>query len=140
MYSKLRPGLVLLSAFGLAYPAAVTLAQQPRPSAATPVARGYFSRVQTRADASVQARRGVRGNATPSLYDPVRPYGDETRTAAGAGDTPRPYERAPVVSPPVRSAPAPPASHNYFPGMRTGQATNSNTARCVPGRRSFLSR
>jgi hypothetical protein len=140
MNNKLRAGAVLLPAFGLAFSAAVSLAQQPRPSAGTPVARGYFSRVQTRADASVQVRQGARGNATPSLYAPVRPYGDETRTAAGAGDAPRPYERAPVISPPVRSAPSPPASHNYFPGMRAGQATNSNTARCVPGRRSFLNR
>jgi hypothetical protein len=141
MRSRACFGLVFLTGLDLALVAAVCLAQQPRPSAATPVRRGYYSRVQTQASAGARSRADVSRDTSRGLADPIRPYGEETRTAAGLGNAPRPYERVPVVSPPQRSVPAP-ASHNYYPGLRTGQGLNRNTApvRCVPGRQSLLHR
>jgi hypothetical protein len=121
--------------------------------------RGYFTRVQTQATASAPARArysgrldaatAVAGRGTSSDdrfrydQDPLRPYGEPVRRTS----TTRPYEPAPAVSPPPRELPAPPVSHNYFPGMRSGQFANQNVApsrnvvpHCVPGRRAFLNR
>jgi hypothetical protein len=88
--------------------------------------------------------RGVTSNdgSLMAVPDPLRAYSSEGRQAV----PPRPYERAPVVSRPERAAPAPVASYNYYPTLRSGQSANRNIgsvgahAHCVPGRGAFLNR
>jgi hypothetical protein len=89
--------------------------------------------------------RGVVSNdgSLMAVPDPLRPYSSDGREVAPAA---RPYERAPVVSQPERAAPAPVASHNYYPSLRSGQSVNRNIgsvgtrSHCVPGRGAFLNR
>jgi hypothetical protein len=151
-----RTSLGCLIAIDLLLVAGATRAQQApgTSSAATAVTRrGYFTRVQTQATAGAPARarysgrldaataEAGRGTSSNNRFrydqDPLRPYDDRVRSTAMA----RPYEPAPAISPPQREIPAPPVSHNYFPGMRTGQFTNQNVVpHCVPGRRAFLNR
>jgi hypothetical protein len=136
----------LLLAAGASY------AQQGSGAASTSATRrGYFTRVQTQASADApgrSARYGGRLDAPTALAgrgassddrfrddpDPLRPYGEPVRSTSLT----RPYEQAPVISPPQRGLP--PVSHNYFPGMRPGQGPNRNVAHCVPGRGAFLHR
>ncbi len=123
-----------------------------------------FNRVQTQSQSRSQSQPGAvatpgyelnprarglaRTGANDALTDAassMRPYTDDdsgriTRTAAGTGAGLRPYERAPVMTPPARSDPAP---HNYYPSLRQGQGPNRNLgarAHCVPGRGAFLNR
>jgi hypothetical protein len=151
------PGcLAWLIAVDLLLPASASLAQQaPGTTAATSTARrGYFTRVQTQTTAGAPARgaryggrldaatavagRGAsRDDRFRNELDPLRPYGEPVQSTSLT----RPYEQAPTVSPRERELPAPPVSHNYFPGMRPGQGPNRNVVpHCVPGRHAFLHR
>jgi hypothetical protein len=134
MRTSTLSALVMVAACDLSLLVAASLAQQaPRPGTTSPARPAFFTRIQTKngvaSPASGNARLGSRAEITRSL---------EGR------DTPRPYERAPVVSPPERTISAPVASHNYYPGLRPGQGPNRNAidprSLCVPGRRAFLHR
>lgn len=137
--------------------------QATRPGSASNARRGYFARVQTDSAVSSPATRDSRprlrldltrevdgrgsvaatDGSLMAVPDPLRPHS----SAGRAGTITRPYERAPVVSPPERVAPAPAASHNYYPTLRSGQSVNRNLGSvgtrghvCVPGRGAFLNR
>jgi hypothetical protein len=127
------------------------LAQQPAgDTASSAPRRGYFTRLQTQSSGAAPARASRaggrldaaavagRGGSGEGLFrtepDPLRPYGEPAR--ASSGSLRRPYEPAP---PPPREVPAPPESHNYYPGLRSGQGPNRNV-RCVPGRHVILHR
>lgn len=127
------PSLIL--ACTLFLPAAASFAQQPATTAQGPPRLGYYTRVQSQS-AAASPTAGSRLRARND--DPFRPYGSDSPTDAR---TPaRPYERAPLNSPPEREAPAPAVSHNFFPGARPGQGSNRNVAHCVPGRHSLMHR
>lgn len=153
MRSLILCGLGLMVACDLSLTGATCLAQQVTGSGSqgyvnTSRARAtYYTRVQTQGGAAGQGasyryRAPVGSSASLSSYgssdDPLRAYGHES--ASTAGTQARPYERAPVVSPPQRQSPSPAVSHNYFPGFRPGQGPNRNTVQphCVPGRHAFL--
>jgi hypothetical protein len=151
MRPSVLSALALTAACDLTFFAAGSLGQQPSTSAASGASRrGYYSRVQTQAAGSsrldvsrsryASGRAAFASNAYQGEADPLRPYGQ--RATSGSGDVTRPYERAPVVSPPQRQMPAPEVSHNYYPGLRSGQSVNRNVggSHCVPGRNSFLHR
>jgi hypothetical protein len=123
MRPRILIGLALTLACDLSWDAAASRAQQaPRRSAAAPVRRGYYSRVQTQVAGPGQA--------------PLDPATSGRRSVESQGP-PRPYERPPVVTP---ERPAPPAaSHNYYPTLRSGQGPNRNV-QCVPGRQALLHR
>jgi hypothetical protein len=143
--------LVTIIAGGLALGADErrTSASPSPASADTAARRAHYGRVQTLAGGVGRSssrldltrisndRSLSRDEVSRDGSDPLRPYGDES---SGAGASARPYERTPVVSPPERPAPAVPASHNYFPGIRSGQSANRNVAHCVPGRHALLHR
>jgi hypothetical protein len=149
MRPRILSALALTAACDLTFLVAGSLGQQPSTSAASGSSRrGYFTRVQTQVGGSsrldVSRSRYASGRsaygsiASRGEADPLQPYAQ----GATSGDVTRPYERAPVVSPPQRATPAPAASHNYYPGLRSGQSANRNVggSRCVPGRNSFLHR
>ena len=133
MRSRALSGLSLVIACDLCLMGIASFAQQaPATTASSPPRLGYYTRVQSQAVAASSTRRGA-------SVDPLRPYGSDTPSAALTVS--RPYERAPVVSPPQRETPAPTVSHNYFPGTRSGQSSNRNVVpHCVPGRHSFSHR
>jgi hypothetical protein len=149
--------LAWLIAANLLLPASPCRAQQAPGNvnvAAAAARRAYFTRVQTQADAapaSRGARYGGRLDSTTAVAgrglsddrfrnegDPLAPYG-ETVASTSPG---RPYEQARPLIQPQRALPPAPVSHNYFPGMRSGQGTNRNVVapHCVPGRNAFLHR
>jgi hypothetical protein len=143
MRPSVFPALALTVACELALLVAESPGQQPSPSPSNATRRGYYSRVQSQSGGVARSRYASSRSATASDAlagepDPLRPYGN----AGGAsGTAPRPYEREPVASPPRRETPAPVASHNYFPGLRSGQSANRNVVpHCVPGRNSFYHR
>jgi hypothetical protein len=147
-------GLAWLIAVELLLAASASLAQQAPGTAATSTARrGYFTRVQTQADTTTPARAryggrldaatavAARGGSSDDRFrkerDPLRPYGEPVQSTSLT----RPYEQAPTIRPFERELPAPPVSHNYYPGMRPGQSPNRNVVpHCVPGRSAFLHR
>jgi len=156
MRSRILAGLLMVVACDLSLLVAASRAQQaPRPASGSRTRSGYYSRVQSEGDATattgggrVRSRfetdRSLDGPGESSRaslrgdLDPLRPYSSGN---GRLGDKPRPYERTPVVSPPERTTPPPPVSHNYFPGLRTGQGPNHNmVSHCVPGRHAFLHR
>jgi hypothetical protein len=150
MRSSVLSALALTIACDLSFLVATSLAQQPSRSASpSPTRRGYFTRVQTQADAASrldlsQSRNprsqvALNGESSRGNPDPLRPYADNPRS----GVAPRPYERTPVISPPEREIPAPAVSHNYYPSLRSGQGPNRNVVTrplCVPGRSAFFHR
>jgi hypothetical protein len=161
MHANARTRLACLVAGGLLALGDIGLAQQPVPGTTppNPARQGYYGRVRTQAPAPAPSTAPVRGgryggrlDGTAALSargmasgdrlgnapDPLRAYGEPVRGTSLA----RPYEPAPAVTPPPHEIPAPPASHNYYPGLRPGQGPNHNGVphRCVPGRHSFLGR
>jgi hypothetical protein len=120
----MRPRILFALVLTLAWDSSASRAQQaPRPSAATPVRRGYYSRVQTQPQGQGQAPHDA---ATTG------------RSRADSQGPPRPYERPPVSTP---ERPAPPVSRNYYPTLRSGQGPNRNmNVHCVPGRQAMLHR
>lgn len=148
MRSSVLAALVLTIACDLSFLVHASLAQRPSRSApSSPTRRSYYSRVQTQPDTASRldlsrsrnprSQAALNGEAFQGEPDPLRPYTDSPRS----GVTTRPYERTPVVSPPEREIPAPAVSHNYYPGLRTGQGPNRNVvSHCVPGRNAFLHR
>ena len=159
MSKRSLSALSLLIAGELFLFSAPSLAQQPSPpspSDASPARAGYYSRVQSqtggtsaasgaryRTRVAQAARGGSADDPLRTAADPLRAYGSESRSSAGgAGAVSRPYEQAPVASPPERETPAPVVSHNYFPGYRGGQSANHNVVRphCVPGRHGLMGR
>ena len=134
MRSRALSGLSLVIACDLCLLGTASFAQQAPATSqpSSPPRLGYYTRVRSQAGAaSLRPRRSERRSA-PSL----RQRHSERRRHGRA-----PYERAPVVSPPERQTPAPAVSHNYFPGNRTGQASNRNVVpHCVPGRHSMMHR
>jgi hypothetical protein len=134
MRSRAFSALSLVIACDLCLLSSASLAQQTAPtsSRSSPPRLGYYTRVQSLSAAGSSARNAANN-------DPLRPYGSDS--PSGAGTASRPYERAPVVSPPERETPAPAVSHNYFPGTRTGQSSNRNVVpHCVPGRHGMMHR
>src|SRR5258707_1844788 len=98
---------VMVSACNLSLLVAASLAQQvQRPSTASPARTGFFTGVQTNTGLASPAS----GDARP------RSRSEITRSPEGR-DTPRPYERAPIVGPPERPTSASVSSHNYYPGL-----------------------
>jgi hypothetical protein len=149
MRSKALSGLCLAIACELCLLGTTSFAQQsPSTTAQGPPRLGYYTRLQSQASSSPAGAPRLRSRFDPASSiasrgaasgDPLRPYGNDP--PAGAAAISRPYERAPVPSPPERETPAPAVSHNYFPGARSGQSGNRNmVSHCVPGRHSLMHR
>ncbi len=106
---------------------------------AGPAQQGYFNRVTTHPRSSSAAPSASVDHAGSA---PLSRSGPRPRGYSGNGH----YQRAP--SEPPRTEPPPTVTtdrtHNYFPGLRTGQAPNRNYIPphklCAPGRRPFMYR
>jgi hypothetical protein len=122
--------------------AAVAAATRRQPSLS-------FNRVATTGRGSVSASsrgmsagRGLASSGAISQGDPLRSYSPRVREASSSISSTRPQEAPRVI------AERPVQSYNYYPGMRTGQHPNANTAQirgssmgirhCTPSRSQFL--
>jgi hypothetical protein len=139
MCTRAVAGLALLTACHLGPICGWSVAQQAGTASATAPRLGYYTRVRSQAGAA--GLHQSRAQAPRGEVDPLGPYGEQTSIGGGVNSVPRPYERAPRVSPPARPEAPPVVSREYFPGFRAGQGPNRNTVpHCVPSRQSMLRR